>query len=606
MWPFRRRERIWITGEDALARRLQNTLTGGRRTAKISDPERLLRHPPGAGETLILADPPDPETLCSRIAGRLAARGARRRPRVILVHRRDPAPDLGVWASPGSPTIETHALEDRAARALFIRWPLHLGLDPLFGQRPHLLIVGFAPPARALLVQALRLMHYGKARGRVTVLTDAAERERHGFEAAYPQAGEVAELHWAPLADATWAGGPPPVTQVLICLHDPEHGLDTARHVRERIARTQGVSPPILLEIGDAEPEGALADWDGQIRPVSHLALACDPAQLLTGHDDRVARAIHEHYLDSIAAQGRDPGQEPAGQPWERLAVSYREANRHQADHLWAKLALTDCRAVPEESVEQFAFSPAEAERLAVVEHQRWAAGRYLDGWSYAPVRDNARKHHPQLIPYPELSDAMKDLDRFAVRGVPALLARSGLAVIRMLILGLAPALAGAEAGAGSGSDAAASAAPASPGGDWGRLPRLTDQVLHRLLARYPDHSLVIAADLADPRARLVARRALERAGAQLLALHPRPIAETLARTDPDGSNRSARRDLLWLLARAERHIPLPGEGEIARWLAARAHIHWHLGPACAPAPEKARVVSLPVGGGPPLWNFEY
>jgi hypothetical protein len=388
------------------------------------------------------------------------------------------------------------------------------------------------------------------------------------------------------------------VTQVVVCLEDPGLGLTTAQALRDAIARAQRVSPPILLEIGDAEPEGGLADWDGQIRPFSALALACDPGRLLDGSDDRLARAIHEHYQDSIAAQGRDLAREPAGQPWERLALSYREANRHQADHLWAKLALTDCRAVPEEAVEQFAFGPAQAERLAVVEHLRWAAGRYLDGWSYAPQRDNARKHHPQLIPYAELSDAMKDLDRFAVRGVPALLARSGLAVIRMLILGLEsegpPDAQGADA---EGADAGP--APTA-------LTRAADRVLERLLARYPDRSLVIAADLADPRARRVARRALERAAAGLFALHPRPIGDTLARVDPDGTRRAERRDLLWLVARAERHVALPGEGDLARWMAERAEIRWHLGPAPAPQPEHARVIHVPPGGGAPVWNFEY
>ena len=77
---------------------------------------------------------------------------------------------------------------------------------------------------------------------------------------------------------------------------------------------------------------------------------------------------------------------------------------------------MTDCQAVPESQVESFAFAPVEVERLAVIEHGRWAADRWLDGWSYAPTRDNARKHHPQLIPYQQLSGPMKDLDRFAVR----------------------------------------------------------------------------------------------------------------------------------------------------------------------------------------------
>jgi hypothetical protein len=134
----------------------------------------------------------------------------------------------------------------------------------------------------------------------------------------------------------------------------------------------------------------------------------------------------------------------------------------------------------------------------------------------------------------------------------------------------------------------------------------MADQVLERLLTRYPDRSLVIAADLLDPKARLVARRTLERVDASLFALHPRPIAETLSCVDPNGSNRADRSDLLWLLARAQRHISLPDEGGLARWMAERAHIHWHLESTSEPWPKQAKVISPPSFGSTPVWNFEY
>jgi hypothetical protein len=369
---------------------------------------------------------------------------------------------------------------------------------------------------------------------------------------------------------------------MMVCIADPRVGLTRAEGLARTIARVQGVSPPLLLESGDIEATGALGNWDGQIRPFSYLGLALSPENLLDGRGDAVARSIHEHYADSIAAQGRDPDREPGGQSWERIAESYREANRHQADHLWAKLALTDARAIPEERVEQFAFSPMEAERLAVVEHLRWAADRHLDGWSYAPVRDNARKHHPQLIPYADLSGRMKDLDRYAVRGVPALLARSGLGVVRMLIVGVEASRGEVPVGLGS-------------------LGRRAGEVFGRLLARYPDRALVLAADLGDGFVRRVAREGLERFGVALFALHARPVAATLA-SQPDNAERH---DLLWLLARAERHIPLPAPGESGRWLAERAEIRWNLG-AEAPTRPGLKVIHTPADGGEIAWGFEY
>jgi hypothetical protein len=577
------KSRFWLAGEAGLAKRLRSALRASGRRVSLESGEALLKRPPPAGDVLLLADLPVPRTFLFSLSRCLTGRraGRDREPlRVVLIHRADPPPAL--LDTPGL-VVETYALEDRAARAILSRWPLHLGFDPVFGQRPHLLLAGLAPPGRALLVHALRLIPYDETRGRVSVLCEDHEAQRERFHHAYPQADAVAGIHWGPLDETGVAdlAAAPPVTQILVCLADPEAGLAWARELASAVAARQGVSPPVLLEVGDAQPSGAISDWDGQIRPCAYLDLACRPEELIDGAGDRIARTIHEHYTDSIAAQGRDTDREPAGQPWEWLGGSYRDANRHQADHLWAKLALTDCRAVHEDRVEQFSFAPLEAERLALVEHLRWAADRHLGGWSYAPVRDNARKHHPQLIPYAELSGPMKDLDRFAVRGVPALLARSGLGVLRMLIAGIA---------VGDSHD---------PGGP---LPHaLTDPILGRLLARYPERALVLAADLGDPMVRSLVRRGVERAGAALFALHPRPIPETLAAQ----ADAAARRDLLWLLARAERHIALPGPGETQRWLADRAEILVALGEGAA-LPEAKKQVHVDPPSGRLEWSFEY
>ena len=52
------------------------------------------------------------------------------------------------------------------------------------------------------------------------------------------------------------------------------------------------------------------------------------------------------------------------------------------------------------------------SEELAKNTHEVWAAGRLADGWSYGPVRCDAEKKHPCLIPYEELTEEEKDFDR--------------------------------------------------------------------------------------------------------------------------------------------------------------------------------------------------
>ena len=51
-------------------------------------------------------------------------------------------------------------------------------------------------------------------------------------------------------------------------------------------------------------------------------------------------------------------------------------------------------------------------EALAVNVHDTWAKGRMDAGWTYGPVRDDAKKQHPCLVPYDELPDSEKAYDR--------------------------------------------------------------------------------------------------------------------------------------------------------------------------------------------------
>ena len=268
---------VWVAGAEPLVQRVAAGLRRARRPVRTVALEALVRLASGACRTLVLADPPEQAQLISALADRLRLdprRGRWAAPlRLILIHQAEPPPPLPALDPDGAIQLETFALEDRAARVLLARWPLHVGFDPGFGQRPHLLVAGFAPPARALLVQALRLIPYGEGRPRVTVAV-ADPRVQADFTRTYPQAGQVADLCWLG-ADLAGLAPTPPVTQVLLC---PDRstdaatgGIGLARTIARRLAADQGVAPPILLEVGDETPEGTLADWDGQTYPFSYL-----------------------------------------------------------------------------------------------------------------------------------------------------------------------------------------------------------------------------------------------------------------------------------------------------------------------------------------------
>jgi ryanodine receptor 2 len=51
-------------------------------------------------------------------------------------------------------------------------------------------------------------------------------------------------------------------------------------------------------------------------------------------------------------------------------------------------------------------------EKLAENAHDNWAKRRLSDGWTWGPVRDDAARKHPDLVPYDELSESEKHYDR--------------------------------------------------------------------------------------------------------------------------------------------------------------------------------------------------
>jgi hypothetical protein len=548
---------------------------------------RLDGRIPGRADLLLLSAGPD---LPQRLARLRRALDARRRPlRVVVLREPGAAPSepddvAGPAADTAAPAgvlrLEWMDPLRTAARVMFARWPLHRSMDPPAGQVAHLLIAGFGPFAQASLLHALRIGQYADAPPVVTLAAEIPDQWRDWIAAHHPQAHACARLRYTALPTPDCQGDPP-VTMIAVCDAGADTALSLARDLGAQAAE-QGASPLLVLATDDARPQGRLDDWDGQLVPLQPLRIAYSREVLLEGRDDALAEVIHEHYRDTSAAQGRDPAAAPSGRPWAQLATSYKDANRHQADHLWAKLAVTDCRAVPEELVESFAFAPTEVERLAIIEHRRWAVERWLDGWTYGPERDNARKRHPQLIPYSELSDAMQDLDRFAVRLVPALLARSGLGVVRRLIVGVR-------------SDGE----PAQPRPS----RRATRAVLGRLAARYPDRGMTLAVDLTDPAARLVAAGAA-RQGAAVFVLLPGPLPSLLA-----AQSAAHRLDMLRLLAIAERRIQLRDQPALVDWLGQRAEILLALGDASALPSGDAHLPAKQVrlgAAGDARWSFAY
>lgn len=70
-------------------------------------------------------------------------------------------------------------------------------------------------------------------------------------------------------------------------------------------------------------------------------------------------------------------------------------------------------------------------EELAENVHETWAKGRIDDGWTYGPVRDDAKKHHPCLVPYSELPESEKEYDRNTALSTLKFIVKKGYGITR-------------------------------------------------------------------------------------------------------------------------------------------------------------------------------
>lgn len=148
---------------------------------------------------------------------------------------------------------------------------------------------------------------------------------------------------------------------------------------------------------------------------------------------ETLARAIHEDYVRKQREYGHDSADNPPMVAWEELPEHLRESNRRQAEGIAAKLRAIGCGIVPltDGLHDVFTFDPSELERLARLEHERWWHEREATGWTYSPKKDIEGKSSPYLIPYDELPDEIRELDRNAVKAIPDVLARAGLMIAR-------------------------------------------------------------------------------------------------------------------------------------------------------------------------------
>lgn len=207
---------------------------------------------------------------------------------------------------------------------------------------------------------------------------------------------------------------------VYVCVDHETGALTTALAVLRELP---GV--PAVVRVEHAAQFGALLQRDSaDLHVVSLDRKVLTPEVLLDTTVERIARALHESY------RRHSDTPDPSAVPWADLPESLRASNRSQAEHVTEKIRATRRVLVPDDGDPTDLFTEEEVQLLGRLEHERWTSERLAAGWTPGP-RDLRARTSPYLVPWEQLTEDVREIDRRMVRALPDVLLDAGLVLRR-------------------------------------------------------------------------------------------------------------------------------------------------------------------------------
>jgi voltage-gated potassium channel Kch len=351
----------------------------------------------------------------------------------------------------GLPRLEFFNIYNLGAQSIVADHPGFGKIDDPHGRPPHLLVIGVGRMGQSLIYHAAHAW-WTKHRGvgqkmKVTAIDRDAINKAESLRLRFPQLSksceilplkmdiESPEFHKASfLFDAA---GACVITGIVISFDDDSKSLSAAltmmQHMRDCPA-------PLIVRMAEEVGLASLIErakaGSSSFAGMETFALcnkACTKRLLGTGVHEPIAQSIHEMYLRQGAARGETVITNPSMVPWSKLPEYLKESNRLQADDIATKLKTIGCAIVPltDWEADRFAFSQGEIEKMAQMEHERWVQEKVSLGYTYGPVKDAEKKTNPNIVPWHQLTDPMKEIDRDSVRTIPMILAGVELQVHR-------------------------------------------------------------------------------------------------------------------------------------------------------------------------------
>ena len=223
------------------------------------------------------------------------------------------------------------------------------------------------------------------------------------------------------------------VLHALLLVPRYKHGL----HSLDKIISTSRLSGRTKFDVSALPPEEQIQlHVDGKIF-MSHLRAP----KLVPSLREKLAEGMFEVYKKRRVVMCKTDEERKAldsdrsMRDWDELAPELKESTRAQADDIPRKLRAVGCFMLNEERSEPLVkvpeFSIEELDMLSEIEHERFNAERLQRQWRMGP-RNSKQRTTPFLVPWRDLTQEWKDVDRVMVECVPRILEKAGWHIYRM------------------------------------------------------------------------------------------------------------------------------------------------------------------------------
>ncbi len=153
----------------------------------------------------------------------------------------------------------------------------------------------------------------------------------------------------------------------------------------------------------------------------------------------KIARAIHEHFVEQRKEKHEFKADKASHQPWAILAPYYVASNEAQADDIPRKLRRAGLwfrkrTAAASGEVVRTNLSDEQIEQLARLEHDRWVGNERSKGVILGTGANTAPHTHPCILKWDDAAfpQSQKDKDIDAIRAIPRYLAAANYEVIKI------------------------------------------------------------------------------------------------------------------------------------------------------------------------------